>query len=587
MGTRYFVCTIGGFGEYSERLNLLKDWLAKRVYKVHRDARWPWPLGQVQKGDTLLLKLQSQVVAWGTAAGPVTTKQTEDGWDHIVEVDDWHRYDNEDPASGIHHYGIQLCTKPGAGQFAVVKEVEASWAEEKLAAFKPTRTPINDTQVTCCQESLKELFTRDLHIPGYQRCFCWRRGHITDLLETLRTQVYDGRIYDGRSQDQETHLGTLILKQDGGRLHIVDGQQRLLTLTILAYSMYKRRGEDGSLPLLHASLDGTSADSQSARRHLCWAKTTIDNWLARSKVTDPGPMLNQVRFCVVILPTKASEDLAYTFFNAVNSCGKRLSDFDLLKAHHLRFIADEAVARSMAKRWDDVGAEGYGQILHKVLYRLRSWSRRDKPAVDAEEGHNLFAHFSARASRIEGMFFPPLAIHFNSTIHGGAPFFHYAEQYRLSWEHFWETDACKSLVDHLSGHSGNVLRDCICALLFLFYCKFGRNYLDDALFCISEVVSVIRNETQVRATAIQKDILKECLFALDTALDPGQFFDWCLSIERQYGPDAVGQTKERYWGALWSLYGFLQKKERLVTVRRQCQLRLEQKQSRTGEGDNQ
>jgi hypothetical protein len=284
-------------------------------------------------------------------------------------------------------------------------------------------------------------------------------------------------------------------------------------------------------------------------------------------------LLNHIQFCVVTLPKDAPEDLAYTFFNALHSSGKKLSDYDLLKAHHLRFITDESIAKSMAQRWDATGAEGYDDILHRTLYRLRTWSRHGEPSVNAQEGHNLFNHFSSNKSTIDGIFFPQLAIRFNSTIPGGAPFFHYAEQYRMSWQDFRTTEAYKSLIQELSGHSREVLRDTICALLFLFYCKFGRSYLDDALFCIADAVSVLRIKTQVRASTIREDIFKDCLFSLDGALDPGQFFDWCVAAERQYYPDKdAGYTKCRYWNALGSLYSTL--KPCLMALRNQCEQRI-------------
>ena len=224
------------------------------------------------------------------------------------------------------------------------------------------------------------------------------------------------------------------------------------------------------------------------------------------------------------------------------------------------FIADESIAKSMAERWDATGSEGYDDILHKTLYRLRTWMRNGNPVINAQDGHSLFMHFSAKASTIDGLFFPPLSIRFNSTIHGGAPFFHYAEQYRMLLKDFQSSDAYLSLIGHLSGHSKNILRDSITAILFIFYCKFGRSYLGEALFCIADVVSVLRNEPQVGNRAIHKSIIKDCLFSLDAALDPGQFFDWCLSPERQYSHDVtnIGNTQKRYWEALASLYDELQ-----------------------------
>lgn len=557
---RYFVCTIGNFGEYRDQIDILKECLARNIYQLHRDARWPSPLSEIQKDATLLLKIQNQLVAWSVAKGPVRIESPDhnDGWNRVVNVNYWRQYDPKTPASGVHHYGIQEATLSGAGQFAIVKEVDGSWAEEKLATFKNSAIPRAEHAedgftVKCRQQSLIDLFAENLSIPDYQRCFCWRRWNITDLLETLRGRA--------NQETPDTHLGTIILKRDGDDLCIVDGQQRLLTLTILAFCISGRRDKDAlPLPLLQASLKDSTNEAYLARKHIYWAKTTIDEWLRWSGLSAESLqlILASIQFCVVILGNNVHEDLAYTFFNAVNASGKKLSDYDLLKAHHLRFIGDEDIAKRMAERWDKTGAEGYDEILHKTLYRLRTWRRFGNPLVDAQDGHHLFDHFSAKASTVTGIFFPPLAICFNSTIHGGASFFHYAEQYRMLWEDFRATEAYALLIAHLSGHSRNVLRDTIGAILFLFCCKFGKSYLLEALFCIADVVSVLRNEYQVRATAIQKEVLKEILVSLDAAIDPGQFFDWCLSPERHYTPSPDGKTRKRFWTALYSLYEAMQ-----------------------------
>lgn len=341
-----------------------------------------------------------------------------------------------------------------------------------------------DERVACRNGvSLENLFTEQLCIPDYQRSFCWRKSNVVDLMETLWMRKEKEKEKEKGKEKVDTHLGTIILKQekkaDGARerLSIVDGQQRLLTLTILAFCLGSQK-----LPLLDAPLDGTSNEAKSAQKHLYWAQTTIKGWIKTRGVDEKEcraflqNAMENVKFTVVTLPPAAPEDMAYTFFNAVNSSGKKLSDYDLLKAHHLRFIADEAIAKVMAERWDATGADCYGDILHKTLYRLRNWSRHDDPAVDAQIGHRLFNHFSAKAPTVGGIFFPPLAMRFNSTIPGGAPFFYYAERHRMLWDKFNKTDAYLAL-SHLTGHSGNVLRDIIRTLLFAFYCRFGEIYL--------------------------------------------------------------------------------------------------------------
>lgn len=570
---RYFVCAIGNFEEYSDRYNILRECLSNNLYELHSDARWPAPFSQIQKGDTLLLKFQNQIVAWGLAKGNVRHEAHDfnQGWNRIVDVDCWYPFDPQSPPTGVHHYGILSATKSG-GPYATVKEVDEVWAQEKLEFF-PNFTLISNTasmpysdknQVRCEQKSLKELFQLPLRIPDYQRCYCWRKGNVTDLLETLRS----------RRRAPDTHLGTVILKEEQqGGFSVVDGQQRLLTLTILGFRL-KKKG--WPLPLLDAPLRETASATESAQKHLSWANVSTQEWTVANRLDDESieNLLNQIRFTVITLPEKYSEDLAYRFFNAVNSAGKKLSDYDLLKAHHLRFISEEPLAKSMAERWDATGEEGYDDVLHKTLYRLRVWSRFETPGMDAREDHQLFRHFSAVDSgSIQGLFFSPLAMQFNSAIRGGAPFFHFADQHRLLWLDFQRAEAYTLLSNHLARHSRNILRDCIGSLLFIFYCRFGRAYLDDALFCIADTVSALRNDSRISAYTLRAPVLKECLFSLGTSLDPGQFFDWCLLPERQYAPDTAGGAKKRYWEALQALYSNLEK--RLLVLNEQCAFRSE------------
>jgi hypothetical protein len=69
-------------------------------------------------------------------------------------------------------------------------------------------------------------------------------------------------------------------------------------------------------------------------------------------------------------------DRAYTFFDSVNSKGKALSDFDLLKAHHLMFIPfkQEVLATHHNADWLSKD-EAHADLFSKTLRRLRMWAR--------------------------------------------------------------------------------------------------------------------------------------------------------------------------------------------------------------------
>src|SRR5208282_872552 len=85
----------------------------------------------------------------------------------------------------------------------------------------------NEVNLECW--SLHDLFnqSKQLSIPDYQRSYSWKSSHVLDLLKDTfeRTTPY--------------LIGTLILHDTlhGSQktLDIVDGQQRLVTLTVLLH----------------------------------------------------------------------------------------------------------------------------------------------------------------------------------------------------------------------------------------------------------------------------------------------------------------------------------------------------------------
>ncbi|HHE9002765.1 TPA: DUF262 domain-containing protein, partial [Haemophilus influenzae] len=76
---------------------------------------------------------------------------------------------------------------------------------------------------------LKEILGKDLSIPGYQRPYKWTIKHVQQLLDDLLTHF--------RNQEQVYRIGTVVIHKDGKNFDIVDGQQRLITLSLLLHSL--------------------------------------------------------------------------------------------------------------------------------------------------------------------------------------------------------------------------------------------------------------------------------------------------------------------------------------------------------------
>lgn len=89
-------------------------------------------------------------------------------------------------------------------------------------------------------------------------------------------------------------------------------------------------------------------------------------------------LVNNVIFSVLIL-TDSRLDLAYTFFSNENSKGVSLTDFDLLKAHHLRYVPNEKQAEHLSEKWNTIITKKFTSLeatLSSHLFRLRRWMRK-------------------------------------------------------------------------------------------------------------------------------------------------------------------------------------------------------------------
>ena len=330
----------------------------------------------------------------------------------------------------------------------------------------------------CC---LGKLFSNKLVIPDYQRNYCWEDKQILSLWESLKEIPKDKEDY---------HLGTIILQKDtNGNYAIIDGQQRLVTLTLLARELnYK-----GTLPLLEQKFL-----SSNSKQHIANSRWLIKHLTSRYyDETLCNRIINHLLFTVLILK-ESRLDLAYTFFSNENSKGVPLSDFDLLKAHHLRYIFIHQQAEHLASRWNEMIECEYDALDKTIathIYRLRKWMRKND--YDPEEPYCVKEEFSAAVILPE---IPPFGERFNfyEKIQGGSHFFAYTEYFVNKYKSFSKSAAVKALRHHLQWESHWRYADVIETLLFGYYLKFGEQYLTEALFCISGYIAQHRYEA-VRA----------------------------------------------------------------------------------------
>lgn len=221
------------------------------------------------------------------------------------------------------------------------------------------------------KKSLFELLSHSLLIPHYQRPYKWSKKQVGQLLSDIK---------ENRTINEEAFymLGTIIVfNNEDNQLEIVDGQQRLTTLSILLYAL----GVRDNIGLLTQEFRHQVSKKNIRDNHLF-----IKNWLAKKDIDAANWRKYVLHQLVFVLVNAPSHDDAFVFFDSQNSRGKSLKRHNLLKAHHLRYIEDLEVAKICAVYWNKLDKKKrLDYITETLLGRMRKWSRHDFSTIDPLE----------------------------------------------------------------------------------------------------------------------------------------------------------------------------------------------------------
>jgi hypothetical protein len=213
------------------------------------------------------------------------------------------------------------------------------------------------------------LNNKDLNIPPYQRPYSWTEKQLEPL-------IYD--LYN-RNKNVPLIMGGIIFHKDENNvLNIVDGQQRLITYSILEQLICEKLAQGKSPESKLLEHEFTHADSV---KNIKANAQYISKLMERKGIPDLG----NIHFIVV---ETTNRDDAFSFFDSQNTRGKKLENYDILKAHHLRFIKSDDLATTCTKDWELIEKDeelGLGLLLETYLARGRKWSNRYNGVPDIRE----------------------------------------------------------------------------------------------------------------------------------------------------------------------------------------------------------
>ena len=168
---------------------------------------------------------------------------------------------------------------------------------------------------------IDDVFKLNLSIPDYQRPYKWTIKHVQQLLDDLLTHF--------RNQQQVYRIGTVVIHKYNEenketqkieeKLDIVDGQQRLITLSLLLHSL------GGKNKLLEKKLTHSISKNNVIENYQC-----IKNYSIPDKEAFNNYLLD---VCEMVCVELDDLDEAFQFFDSQNARGKSLESYDLLKAY--------------------------------------------------------------------------------------------------------------------------------------------------------------------------------------------------------------------------------------------------------------
>ena len=242
--------------------------------------------------------------------------------------------------------------------------------------------------------SLAELLnTNKLAIPEYQRPYVWSEIDIRKFLNQFK--LHFDRIDENLKKNENKisipnyYLGSIVLhKSEFGKLNIIDGQQRITTL------------------LLISNLEEGNSQNKLEYHHPLTFKNIKNNLEILKKLNEKDnfkTIINRINFSDLNITTiiTTSEDLAYNFFETLNTGGVKLSGTDILKAHHLRVLKNEM--KPFAIEWENnqKHLEDVNRIL-LIARKLNIFENNEYPnkfAKDSTWKTSLTQEFSEKTSK--------------------------------------------------------------------------------------------------------------------------------------------------------------------------------------------
>ena len=414
---------------------------------------------------------------------------------------------------------------------------------------------------------------RQLAIPVYQRPYKWTQKNVMQLIKD---------VYTFRTKSAY-RFGTIVIHDDGKRLNIVDGQQRIITLLLILQAIithHKSNIKNPELKNLLQTLE-TNMFTPAFSNDISVANISSNYQVVEREVItfDEDLIIFLLNRCEVIQFVLNDVSEAFQFFDAQNARGRDLEPHDLLKAFHLREFSekDEPQKTEIVDAWESMQTDELSGLFADFLFRVKNWSRLQsaryftKGEIELFKGVNIdrldafayalplrIAHrfvdnYNGNFERQVDMQHMPYPFQLDQTIINGRRFFEMVSYYKKTYDIYKENtdtlhaalnDISISIINALNNYEGrHRIGDTYVRMLFdctlLFYIdRFGYNDINKAVEKIFIWAYSIRlNYQNVQLASVDNYVLEELNFfrIIKDATTPNDFFALNIpSVEKNY-----------------------------------------------------
>lgn len=225
------------------------------------------------------------------------------------------------------------------------------------------------------------LSTGNLAIPDYQRPYKWTKRNIEELLTDISKAIEEGQKY-GKSY--KYRIGTILIhNSQDGKLYIVDGQQRIISIALVC--LYLR-------PSFHSDLTDHCFSDNVSKQNIRDNYMFIRQWFTLQGDAEKNRFLDALKDIIeVIVITVDEESEAFQLFDSQNSRGKALYPHDLLKAYHLRKMNSSLSEMEHAvKKWEDEEPSEIKELFSDYIFPIFNWSKKAKTDIFSDRNIEVF-----------------------------------------------------------------------------------------------------------------------------------------------------------------------------------------------------